>query len=159
MPSALEFGGQEAIASSGERVLAALGDLSFVARLLPDVESNEVVDERTLRAVVRPGFSFLRGKLNVTIVRAADPAPNELAYRVESKGVGVTVVVETLVHVENTATGSADSATAALTWSAQVTQLSGLVAAISKPLIRAAAEQVIGQCWQRLRAELAGRAA
>jgi carbon monoxide dehydrogenase subunit G len=156
MAEPLQFGGQERFDQTAETVFAAITNLDLIARILPDVESAERLDERTLRCVVRPGFSFLRGKLTATIARrddlpGAEAGPPFLAaYRVDSKGIGVQVGVETTLRVE-----AAPSQGAMLRWQAEVVQLSGLVAAVSKPLIRGAAEQVIQKVWQRLRAELA----
>ena len=41
-----------------------------------------------------------------------------------------------------------------LTWSSETTKLKGLVATLSKGLIQGAAEKVIGDTWQKIRAEL-----
>ncbi len=162
----LQFGGVEHFTASSERVFDVVTDLATLARILPDVESSEQPDANTLRCVVRPGFSFIRGKLNVTITRhstdaAADTAtssdaanasqPLSASYRVVSKAIGVQITVETSLRV-----GAASDPTAqsALHWQAVVTERKGLVAAVSTALIRAAAEKVIQQTWQRLGEEL-----
>jgi carbon monoxide dehydrogenase subunit G len=152
----LQFGGVEQFAAASERVFAVATDLGTLARVLPDVESSEQPDADTLRCVVRPGFSFLRGKLNVTITRqragAGADRPLAADYRVESKAIGVQITVETSLRVEAATT---DAAQSALHWQATVTQRKGLVSAISAALIRAAAEKVIQRTWERLREELA----
>jgi carbon monoxide dehydrogenase subunit G len=164
---ALKFGGVEEFTATAARVFAVVTDFDVLARVLPDVESSERVDANTLRCVVRPGFSFLRGKLNVTIVRQDQAAgdPRSARYRVESKAIGVQIVVETSLRVEASPTGdaAADASEAAggkagerakLHWQARVVERKGLVAAVSASLLKAAAEKVIQATWQRLGAEL-----
>ncbi|MEX2186541.1 MAG: SRPBCC domain-containing protein [Pirellulales bacterium] len=160
----LQFGGVEQFAATSDRVFAVVTDLGTLARVLPDVESSEQPAADTLRCVVRPGFSFLRGKLNVTITRQETDAeaPLSAEFRVESKAIGVQITVETSLRVEATSVEASpveatptNAAQSALHWQATVTERKGLVAAISASLIRAAAEKVIQQTWQRLRDELA----
>jgi carbon monoxide dehydrogenase subunit G len=163
----LEFGGVEQFAADAARVFCVVTDLDVLARVLPDVESSERPDADTLRCVVRPGFSFLRGKLNVTIVRrqvaptnaesSADTStgPLSASFRVESKAIGVQIAVETSLRVEaRDDSGSNPGAGSALHWTAHVVERKGLVAAVSASLLRAAAEKVIQQTWDRLRNEL-----
>jgi carbon monoxide dehydrogenase subunit G len=158
----LEFGGVEEFAAAAARVFAVVTDFDVLARVLPDVESSERVDANTLRCVVRPGFSFLRGKLNVTIARQNQATSNATAgdplaarYRVESKAIGVQIVVETSLRVEAIAdTSGAGDERSKLHWQASVVERKGLVAAVSASLLKAAAEKVIQSTWQRLGEEL-----
>jgi carbon monoxide dehydrogenase subunit G len=158
----LEFGGVEEFSAVAARVFAVVTDFDVLARVLPDVESSERVDANTLRCVVRPGFSFLRGKLNVTIARhdqagghpAADD-PLAARFRVGSKAIGVQIVVETSLRVEDAADAiGAAGDRSKLHWQASVVERKGLVAAVSASLLKAAAEKVIQATWQRLGAEL-----
>ncbi len=159
----LELSGVEQFAADAARVFGVVTDLDVLARVLPDVESSERPDADTLRCVVRPGFSFLRGKLNVTIARrqvaAAHSESNPLSasFRVESKAIGVQIAVETSLRVEESDDRRSNSgAGSALHWKAHVVERKGLVAAVSASLLRAAAEKVIHQTWGRLRSELSG---
>ena len=71
----MQFGGEEVFAASQETVYAMLVDLDALAEGIPDVVSSERIDDRSLRAVVRPGFSFLRGtmKLKIELAELAPP--------------------------------------------------------------------------------------
>lgn len=170
----LEFGGEEQFAADARRVFDVVTDLDVLARVMPDVESSRRIDENSLACVVRPGFSFLRGKLNVTVTRLAPDetdASEEIAkdaalaarFRVASKAIGVQIVVETSLRIEPTNQTADTSASDApsdasdrstLKWQAAVIERKGLVAAVSPTLLRAAAERVIQETWLRLRAEL-----
>lgn len=163
----LEFGGEEQFAADAGRAFAVVTDLDVLGRAMPDVESSRRIDADTLACVVRPGFSFLRGKLNVTIHRLAADAALAARFRVESKAIGVQIVVETSLCIEP-ASGTTDDVTgeaaggstaaseprSTLKWHAAVVERKGLVAAVSAALLRAAAEKVIHDTWQRLRAEV-----
>jgi carbon monoxide dehydrogenase subunit G len=148
MPAPLTFGGNETFSAPPEQVFAALTDLDRLPRLIPELVSAEKVDDRTLNCVVRPGFSFLRGTLRMMISIIDMNAPKTASMKVSATGIGAQIEVASALEITPTDSGSA------LNWSASVTELKGLVATISRPLIAAAADQVIRNSWQRLRAEL-----
>lgn len=143
-----EFGGEEHFAASQERVYALLTNLDAMAATIPDLVSSEKVDDRTMKCVVKPGFSFLRGTMRLTI-SLGDCQPSErAAMNVEAQGIGVgmSVVSQLLVHPEGD--GSR------LEWTARIEQLKGLMSAVSPTLIKAAADQVIRHAWSKVRKEL-----
>jgi 2-furoyl-CoA dehydrogenase large subunit len=148
MADDLTFGGEEVFAAPVERVFALVTDLDALVRVLPDVESSERVDERTVRCVVRPGVSFLRGKLTTTITLADVVANESAVLRLDSKGIGVQIGVEATLQFAPHDGGSK------LTWQAKVTRRTGLVAAVSSGLIRGAAQQTIRRGWENARAML-----
>ena len=149
MESPLEFGGEEFFAATPERVFAVLTDLDSLARTMPDLVSAKKVDERTLECVVRPGFSFLRGTLRLSVVLVDIQPPQSATMHLTARGIGTKIGVESRLELR------ADPAGTRLAWSSQVVELSGLVATISRGLIVAAAERQIREIWQRIRAELA----
>ena len=144
----LTFGGDESFAVSPERLFAALTDLDRLPRSIPDLVSAEKTDERTLRCVVRPGFSFLRGTLKLTIAIVDLQPPTSARMQLSAAGIGTQIQVASELQIAPSESGSR------LTWSATVVELKGLVATVSRPLIAAAAEKTIRQAWQRLHAEL-----
>jgi carbon monoxide dehydrogenase subunit G len=140
----LTFGGEEAFSATPERLFASLTDLDWLAKTIPDLVSAERVDERTLNCIVRPGFSFLRGTLRLTIGLADLHPPSEASMRLLATGIGIQIVVESKLQITPEGTG------ARLVWSATVAELKGLVATVSRSLISAAAEQVIRNAWRRV---------
>jgi carbon monoxide dehydrogenase subunit G len=144
----LQFGGEEHFRVAPERLFQAVTDLDALAGTIPDIQSAERIDETTLKAVVRPGFSFLRGTLQTTIKLIQSDPPRSALLQIASQGIGAHITVESRLTIEPDADGSR------LTWTATVTQLRGLVATVSRPLISAAATQVIAQGWQHLRKAL-----
>ena len=144
----IEFGGEERFEAPPERLYALLTNLDAMAATIPDLVSSEKVDERTLKCVVRPGFSFLRGTMRLTIA-LGDCTPNQQAtMRVAAQGIGVGMNVFSQLDIAPEGTGSR------LKWTAQVEERKGLIAAVSPGLITAAADQVIRHAWGQVRQQL-----
>ncbi len=144
----LDLQGVEHFNSAPEDVFRTVTDIARMPSLIPDLQSHEIIDECRLKCVVRPGFSFFRGKLNLTIqIEEIDP-PNSALLRIAGRGIG------TQIDVESRFTISADGGGTQMEWSAQVTKLKGLVAAVSPALTSAAAGAVLRSSWALLRKEL-----
>lgn len=144
----LEFGGEEHFASPPERLFAAVAELDQLAGIIPDLASFRRLSEHEAEAVVRPGFSFLRGTLRLALSVAEFDPPKQARMRVTAKGIGATIGLVSDLAVEPAPTGST------LRWSARVETLQGLVASVSPALIRGAADQVIRQAWAKVRTQL-----
>jgi carbon monoxide dehydrogenase subunit G len=143
-----EFGGEERFAAAPERVYALLTDLDAMAATIPDLVSAEKVDERTLKCVVRPGFSFLRGTMRLTITLGDCTPGNEAAMNIDAQGIGLSMGVASQLRVSGEPDGSR------LDWTARIVQQKGLIAAVSTSLIKAAADQVIRHAWTQVRKQL-----
>jgi carbon monoxide dehydrogenase subunit G len=146
--SPLTFGGTEFFSAPPEQLFAALTDIGQLSKTIPDLVSSEQIDQRTLKCVVRPGFSFLRGTLRLTISLGEFRPSESATMTVAAAGIGAQIRVTSELQIVPMNSGSQ------LNWSASVVELKGLVATISRPLISAAAEQVIQRAWQRFHAEL-----
>jgi 2-furoyl-CoA dehydrogenase large subunit len=144
----MEFGGEEHFAASAERLYALLTNLNAMAGTIPDLVSSEAVDENTLKCVVKPGFSFLRGTMRLTISLGEREAPQRAAMNVEAQGIGVGMGIVSQLHIVPEGTGSR------LEWNARIEQVKGLISAVSPSLIKAAADQVIRHAWSSVRKEL-----
>jgi carbon monoxide dehydrogenase subunit G len=142
------FGGHEQFAASPEKLFSLLTDLDSLAATIPDLVSAEKFDERTMRCVVRPGFSFLRGTMKLEIVMNEVTAPESATMNVSAQGIGVAMKVVSHLKISAAASGSV------LDWSAQIVERKGLIAAVSPGLIKAAADQVIRHSWTAVRRQL-----
>lgn len=144
----LVFGGQESFQASPERLFALLTDLDQMQHIIPDLKSSELVDQHTLKCVVRPGFSFLRGTMNLTI-SIEESQPHERAtMQIAARGIGAQMQIVSRLQIAPQQNGSQ------LDWQAEVTQLKGLVSTVSPALVRAAADQVIRHAWTQVRRHL-----
>ena len=145
----LQFGGSEHFDATPERVFAAAIDLDAVPGNIPDLVSHERIDQHTLRAVVKPGVSFLRGTLKMEIKLADLTPPEAGTMLLNVQGIGTSIQVESKMKISPDGDGSR------LDWQATVTQLKGLIASISPGLVKATAEKTITEGWTRLRERLA----
>ena len=140
------FSGEELFAAPAERTFAALVDPDVLARCIPDLIASQRVDERTLQCTIKPGFSFIRAKMKMTVtLDDADTARRSATINIASKGIGASMKVQCrlVVHEQNGASRVA--------WEANVVELGGLIAAVSPALIRGAADKVIHDGWTALR--------
>ena len=148
MSNPAQFGGEEHFQASPDRVYGLLTNLEAMTATIPDLLSSERVDEHTLRCVVRPGFSFLRGTLKLAI-SLADLQPSErAAMNVSAQGIGVSMRIASDLHIEAEGSGSK------LAWQARFEEIKGLAAALSPGLLKAAADQVVRHAWGAVRKQL-----
>lgn len=146
--SPTQFGGEEIFAASPERVFAVLTDLDALAASIPELVSSERPDANTLRCVVKPGFSFLRGTMKLAITIADLQSPHSATMTVAAQGIGVSMNVRSSIEVEPEATGSR------LRWSASLERMTGLLSSVSPGLVKAAADQTIRHAWRQVRQRL-----
>jgi carbon monoxide dehydrogenase subunit G len=102
---------------------------------------------------LRPAFGFVRGTLDITL-RVLDVVPgSSVRYHVHGKGIGSSNEVEAALHATPADGGSH------VHWTADVTQLGGLLKAIPPGLIRASAQKVIDDVMNQVQTKLGATAA
>lgn len=143
-----EFGGEEHFTASADRVYALLTNLDAMAGTIPDLVSSEKVDDLTMKCVIKPGFSFLRGTMRTTISLSECQSPERATMNVDAQGIGVGMGIVSQLRVVPEGTGSR------LEWNARIEHVKGLISAVSPSLIKAAADQVIRHAWSSVRKEL-----
>ncbi|HEV3137380.1 MAG TPA: SRPBCC domain-containing protein [Pirellulales bacterium] len=143
-----QFGGEERFVAAPEKLYELLTNLDAMAATIPDLVSAEKVDERTMKCVVRPGFSFLRGTMRLTIALGDAIRPESAAMSVTAQGIGVSMNVVSQLNISPEGPGSR------LDWTARIQELKGLISAVSPGLIKAAADQVIRHAWGQVRKQL-----
>jgi carbon monoxide dehydrogenase subunit G len=146
----LQFSGERDLTRPPAEVWAKLRDLQFLVGCIPDVESGARIDKDNARFTIRPGFSFVRGKLDATLQIAEAVEGEKLRYAVQSKGVGSSSEVVTELKLAPKGEGTQAH------WSAEITQLGGLLKAVPRGLIQAAAQKVIADVWTNLAARIEG---
>jgi carbon monoxide dehydrogenase subunit G len=147
----LRFEGDREFALPPEEVWAKLTDAQFLVPCIPDVETVKELKSDSASLILRPGFSFVRGTLEVEL-RVADLAPPTGARVVmQSKGIGSSSEVEAVLALVGEAGGTR------VHWVAEVKALGGLLKLVPPGLIRGAAQKVVEDAWnaveQRLKAE------
>jgi len=131
-----------------EELWARLSDARFLIQCIPDVhEVRELTAEQAV-CVLRPGFAFIRGTLEVTLRVAEAVAPSSVRVALHSKGIGTTSEVEATMSLSPQGTGSR------VQWVAEVKSLGGLLKAVPQGLIRGSAQKVVNDAWTSVEAHL-----
>jgi carbon monoxide dehydrogenase subunit G len=148
----LRFEGDRDFTQPPAELFARLSDARFLVQCIPDVESVKEQSPDAASLVLRPGFSFVRGTLDVTLRVVDAVAPVSLRVVQASKGIGSSADVEATLALSERAGGTR------VHWTAEVKSLGGLLKLVPAGLIRGAAEKVINDAWARAAEKLAGPA-
>jgi carbon monoxide dehydrogenase subunit G len=151
----LHLDGTENFAPPQDELWTRLTDLSFLLRCMPDLDTVIATEPTRIVFKVRPGFSFVRGTLEITLDLIESRRPDLARMRIVSKGVGSGVKLETTFTLTDAADSSAGRTRVA--WSADIQEISGLLKPIGKSLIAAGARKVIGDAFARVRAEMSSK--
>jgi carbon monoxide dehydrogenase subunit G len=137
----LHFEGDKDFLQAPQELWSKLSDASFLVQCIPGVQKvTEAAKDRAMW-VLRPGFAFARGTLDMTL-RITETSPEEsVRVTVVSKGIGSSSTVEASLSLKPGNSGTR------VHWTADVTELGGLLKAIPQGLITAAAQKVIGDVW------------
>jgi carbon monoxide dehydrogenase subunit G len=74
--------------------------------------------------------------------------PSSAKMRVKGKGIGASLTIETSIKLSPEMDGTR------LEWASQVTELSGLIKALSRSLIEGAAKKIVSDSWVTFRKHL-----
>lgn len=135
------FEGERTLAKPVSEVWSKLRDARFLVSCIPDSKPGSLAEMDKTTCTVRPGFSFVRGSLEVTVQVSKFEENKSLCYLLTSKGIGSSSEVEAIVNFEPEASGTR------LKWKAEIKSLGGLLKAIPGGLIRGAAQKVIEDLW------------
>ena len=127
---------------------AKLTDLQFLTRCIPNIESVAESRPDQVRFKLRPGVSFVRGSLEVTIKLAGIEPGKSARYSIHSQGIGSSSNVEVLLTLAPEENGSH------LHWTVDVKSLGGLMKALPQGLIKASAQKVMGDIWSAVEKKL-----
>jgi carbon monoxide dehydrogenase subunit G len=144
----MNFSGSEHFEHPVETVFDEITDLNVTAKTLPGLEKVERVDSKHLECRVRPKFSFLTGSMQMVFDILEANRPSSARMRVTGKGIGASLAIETAIHLTAEGDGTL------LDWESQVTEMTGLVKALSRSLIEGAARKVVADSWAVFRTHL-----
>src|SRR6266852_3675070 len=101
-----------------------LADIHFLAGCVPDAESVTFPEADAAQLLLRPGLAFVKGTLHLTM-KLIDPIENTSArLLLTTKGIGTMSTVEAAYKLTANENGTR------LHWTADVTQLGGLLKAV-----------------------------
>jgi carbon monoxide dehydrogenase subunit G len=137
----LHFEGDQSFTQTRAYLSAKLGDARFLVQCIPDVESVSEAQPAQAVCVLRPGFAFVRGTLEVSLQVTTSPE-GEARFLVRSKGIGSSSTVVALLSFSPEENGTR------IHWQVDVQELGGLLKAVPRGLIQAAAQKVIADVWK-----------
>jgi carbon monoxide dehydrogenase subunit G len=136
------FEGERLFALPPEQLWPKLRDADFLARCIPDGTPHDGGTRDKAMATVHPGFSFMRGSLDVTIEVIGGQEPTSITYSQKSKGIGSSSEVQTALTLTPHEQGTM------VHWRSEVKSMGGLLKLAPTGLIRAAAQKVIEDGWK-----------
>jgi carbon monoxide dehydrogenase subunit G len=145
----VRFEGDRDLALAPADAWAKLTDARFLVQCIPDVDQVKEVQADRAALVLRPGFAFVRGTLDVTLQVVDAVAPTSARVLLHSKGIGSTSDVEATLTLAPQGEGTR------VHWVTEVKALGGLLKMVPSGLIRGAAQKVIGDVWNNIEAKLA----
>jgi carbon monoxide dehydrogenase subunit G len=146
----IHFEGDKEFAQAPADLWAKVTDARFLVSCLPDVETVKQVEADRAECILRPGFSFVRGTLEINL-EVKEKTPTSFARLVSrGKGIGSTSTVEVTLTLAPHDQGTR------IHWTADIKELGGLLKPVPQGLIKAAAQKVIADVWRLVEAKLAG---
>jgi carbon monoxide dehydrogenase subunit G len=135
------FDGERIFALPPDQLWPKMRDAAFLVTCIPDGSPHEGATRDRAVCTVHPGFSFMRGSLDITIEILGGEEPKSLRYSQKSKGIGSTSEVETALTFEPHEGGTK------IHWTSEVKSLGGLLKMAPSGLIRGSAHKVIEYVW------------
>jgi carbon monoxide dehydrogenase subunit G len=118
-----------------------LSDARFLVQCVPDVESVSAPEADRGVCVIRPGFAFVHGTLQLTIQVAEATPEDRVRLLLQTKGIGSSSAVEASLSMVPQDTGTR------VDWTVDIQNVGGLLKAVPQGLIKAAAQRVITEVW------------
>jgi carbon monoxide dehydrogenase subunit G len=144
----LRFEGEKQFPQPPHRVWGKVSDARFLVNCIPGVESVAYAERSKAQCIIRPGFAFVRGTLELTIEVIEVTLGSEVRLLLHSKGIGSHSDVEANLAV------APENAGSKLRWSAEIKSLGGLLKAIPQGLIKAAAQKVVADALAAVEGKL-----
>src|SRR6516165_6476229 len=84
----LHLEGEKDLSQAPKDVWNKLSDPQFLAQCIPGIESLTQTSPDSLKCTLRPGFTFVRGTLELTLAVLEKVPENFLRYLLTAKGIG-----------------------------------------------------------------------
>lgn len=146
----MQFQGEKSFSLPPAEVWAKIADARFLLSCVPGVETVSLSEADRAAFMLRPGFSFVRGALEVQLTIVERKPETGMTLHLSSKGIGSSSEVEARLCLGVDGMGSR------LQYVADVKNLGGLLKAVPKTLIQGAAHKVIVDALNVLEGKLKG---
>jgi carbon monoxide dehydrogenase subunit G len=144
----MRFEGTVDIKAPRERVWEFLTDPDQVGSCGPGVETVEVIDPDTFKAIAKVGVGFISARFTVNLAFAEREPPDRAVITARGQAPGSAVDATAEMRLSD----AADGATR-MDWNADVV-ISGTLASVGARLIEGTANKMIGQSFDCIRSKL-----
>jgi carbon monoxide dehydrogenase subunit G len=144
----MKLSGYEHFDAPVETVFDQLTNLEFTAKTLPGLERVDKITPTHLECRVKPPLGFLAGSMQMVFDVLEANRPSSARMQVKGKGIGASVTIETSIKLSPEMEGTR------LEWNSQITELGGLIKALSRSLIEGAAKKIVTDSWVTFRKHL-----
>jgi carbon monoxide dehydrogenase subunit G len=145
----LQFEGKKTLVQNSETCWTKLSDAGFLGRCITNAESVTQPGPDKIQIKLRPGVSFVRGTLEVTIQIEKGEPGKTIRYSIHSRAIGSTSDAAANVQLEPSSLGTE------VQWTVTIKTLGGLLKAVPQGLIKASAQKVITDIWSEVERQLA----
>ncbi len=129
-------------------VAARLSDAGYLAHCLQQAEVVEATPDRAVWRI-KPAVSFLTGTQTTELIVVKRRPDQSVQFRLTTRSIGATSTVDVQLRFEPLPGGGTH-----VPWTAQITELTGLLKMVPQGLLEGAARKVIDEVWTAVAARL-----
>ena len=144
----LQFEGEKTLAQDPQICWTKLTDLRFLGQCISNIESAKQSGPDQVQFKLRPGVSFVRGTLEVTVKLERTEIGKSARFLINSRSIGISSDAEAMIKLEPGSGGTH------LHWTVVIKTLGGLLKAVPQGLIKASAQKVITDIWSAVEQNL-----
>ena len=144
----LQFEGDQEFTQPCSHVFAKLSDARFLLECVPGVEAVSKAEASEAICTIRPGFTFVRGTLELTLQVLERTPGTRIKVLARAKGLGSGNDVEGTLDLSPASGGTR------LHWSAEAKNFTGLLKLVPAGLMQGAAQKVIADVWNEVEKRL-----
>jgi carbon monoxide dehydrogenase subunit G len=125
-----------------------LADAGYLAQSLKDAEILSASPEKAAWRI-KPKITFLSGTQTTELIRTDYQPQQSVTFGITTRSIGASAVVVAHLRFSPEAEGTQ------VHWSADITELTGLLKMVPSGLVQQAAQQVIQEIWDNVQQRLA----
>jgi carbon monoxide dehydrogenase subunit G len=145
----LQFEGDKTLPHDPKVCWTRLIDPRFISLCIPNVELVGEPGPDQAHFKLRPGVSFVRGTLDVTVKVEMVDIEKSARYLIHSRSIGLSSDAEANMQMTPVSGGTQ------IIWTVVIKTLNGLLKAIPQGLIKASAQKVVTDIWSTVEKQMA----
>lgn len=142
--------GKLTINASVEKTFTSLSNPEFMISCIPDLQSSQIHDAQHFDAKVRVGIGLVRGIVEMKFALQDQKTPGHAKLVGDGSGAGSKIHIESVFDLSPEGAGQKLTEMA---WRADA-DLSGLMAGIGGPVLKAQSEKQVSQIFANIKSKL-----